>query len=85
MRRIVFTCLCLVLSGCGYNTWWNPPFTSGSNPNFPAGDSENMRRVLGEQVELAGAHDGTGRHLAGSVAAGAHLAGYRAPGLRDRA
>jgi hypothetical protein len=51
MRRIVFTCLCLVLSGCGYNTWWNPPFTSGSNPNFPAGDSENMRRVVGEQVD----------------------------------
>ena len=52
MRRIAFTCLCLVLSGCGYNTWWNPPFTSGSNPNFPAGDSENMRRVVGEQVDL---------------------------------
>ena len=51
MWRIVFTCLCLVLSGCGYNTWWNPPFTSGSNPNFPAGDSENMRRVVGEQVD----------------------------------
>ena len=26
------------------------PFTSGSNPNMPAGDSENMRRVVGEQV-----------------------------------
>ena len=51
MRRIAFTCLCLALSGCGYNTWWNPPFTSGSNPNFPAGDSENMRRVVGEQVD----------------------------------
>ena len=51
MRRIAFTCLCLALPGCGYNTWWNPPFTSGSNPNFPAGDSENMRRVTGEQVD----------------------------------
>ncbi len=51
MRRIAFTCLCLALPGCGYNTWWNPPFTSGSNPNFPAGDSENMRRVMGEQVD----------------------------------
>jgi len=51
MRRIAFTCLCVALSGCGYNTWWNPPFTSGSNPNFPAGDSENLRRVMGEQVE----------------------------------
>ena len=51
MRRIAFTCLCLALPGCGYNTWWEPPFTTGSNPNFPAGDSENMRRVTGEQVE----------------------------------
>jgi hypothetical protein len=51
MQRIVLACLCLALSGCGYNTWWNPPFTTGSNPNFPAGDSENMRRVMGEQVD----------------------------------
>jgi hypothetical protein len=51
MRRIAFSCLCLALSGCGFNTWWNPPFTTGSNPNFPAGSSENMRRVVGEQVE----------------------------------
>ncbi len=51
MRRIALTCLCLALSGCGYNTWWNPPFTTGSNPNFPAGDSENLRRVRGEQVD----------------------------------
>ena len=53
MRRIAFTCLCLSLSGCGYNTWWNPPFTSGSNPNFPGGDSENMRRVAGEDVDAS--------------------------------
>jgi hypothetical protein len=51
MRRIALTCLCLALSGCGYSTWWNPPFTTGSNPNFPAGDSENLRRVRGEQVD----------------------------------
>ncbi|HEX3401825.1 MAG TPA: hypothetical protein VHT74_16015 [Acetobacteraceae bacterium] len=51
MRRIAVSCLCLALSGCGYNTWWNPPFTTGSNPNAPVGDSENMRRVMGEQVE----------------------------------
>ncbi len=50
MRRIAFACLCLTLSGCGYNTWWNPPFSSGNNPNMPAGESENMRRVVGEQV-----------------------------------
>ena len=51
MRRIALTCLCLALSGCGYNTWWNPPFTTGSNPNMPVGNSENMRRVFGDEVE----------------------------------
>jgi hypothetical protein len=52
MRRIAFACLCLSLSGCAYNTWWNPPFTPGTNPNMPAGESENMRRVVGEQVDV---------------------------------
>lgn len=51
MRRIALASLCLALTGCGYNTWWKPPFTAGSNPNLPAGDSENMRRVMGEQVD----------------------------------
>jgi len=50
MRRFAFPCLCLVLSACDYNTWWNAPFSSGSNPNMPIGDSENMRRVIGEEV-----------------------------------
>lgn len=53
MRRIAFTCLCLALSGCGFNTWSDLPFTTGSNPNMPVGNSENMRRVQGEQVEAA--------------------------------
>jgi len=52
MQRIALACLCLALSGCGYNTWWNAPYTSGTNPNLPAGDSENMRRVLGQDVEV---------------------------------
>jgi hypothetical protein len=51
MRRFALTCLCLALAGCGYDTWWNPPFTSGYNPHLPVGDSENMRRVMGEQAE----------------------------------
>lgn len=51
MRRIAFACLCFAVSGCGYNTWSDPPFSSGSNPNRPIGDSENMRRVMGEQVQ----------------------------------
>lgn len=52
MRRIAFTCLCLALSGCGFSTWSDLPFTTGSNPNMPVGDSENMRRVVGDQVEV---------------------------------
>jgi hypothetical protein len=52
MRRIALASLCLAISGCGYDTWSNPPFSSGNNPHFPAGDSENLRRVTGEQVEM---------------------------------
>lgn len=47
MRGIVSLCLALALGGCGYNTWWNPPFTGGYNPNQPVADSENVQRVLG--------------------------------------
>jgi hypothetical protein len=51
MRPIALTCLCLALSGCGYSTWSDPPFTTGRNPNLPGGDGENMRRVMGERVD----------------------------------
>jgi hypothetical protein len=51
MRRIALASLCFTLSGCGFDTWSNPPFSSGSNPHFPLGDSENLRRVTGEQFE----------------------------------
>src|SRR5690242_4768236 len=51
MRRIALASLCFALSGCGFDTWSNPPFSSGTNPHFPIGDSENLRRVTGEQVE----------------------------------
>ena len=51
MRRIAFVCLCLGLSGCGFNTWSDAPFTTGSNPNRPVGDSENMRRAMGEPTD----------------------------------
>jgi hypothetical protein len=47
MRRIALFVLPLTLGGCAYQTWWNPPFSTGSNPHAPVGDSENMRRVLG--------------------------------------
>ena len=49
MQRIALLTLALMLSGCGYKTWWNPPFTGGSDPNLPRTDSENMRRVQGEE------------------------------------
>ena len=51
MRHIALPCLCLALAGCGYSTWSDLPFSSGTNPNFPTGDSENMRRVMGARVE----------------------------------
>jgi hypothetical protein len=51
MRRSAFICLCLALGGCGYSTWSDLPFTTGSNPHMPAGDSENMRRVIGVQTD----------------------------------
>jgi hypothetical protein len=52
MRRIVLTSLTAMLSGCGYNTWWNAPFSSGSNPNLPVTNSVNMSRVMGEGVAV---------------------------------
>jgi hypothetical protein len=49
MRRIALLGLLLTLGGCGYKTWWNPPFSGGFNPNLPVSDSENMQRVLGQE------------------------------------
>ena len=52
MRRIALLGLALALSGCGYKTWWNPPFTAGNNPNQPVGDSENLLRAKGYSPEV---------------------------------
>ena len=52
MRRIALVSLTLMLGGCGYHTWWNPPFTTGYNPNVPVTDSVNMSRVLGQGVAV---------------------------------
>jgi hypothetical protein len=49
MRRIALLGLALALSGCGYKTWWNSPFTGGFSPNQPVGDSENLLRVRGQE------------------------------------
>ena len=52
MWRTVFIGLMLLLSGCGFKTWWNTPFTGGSNPNLPVSDAENMKRVLGARTSV---------------------------------
>jgi hypothetical protein len=52
MRHFATLGLALMLGGCGYNTWWNPPFTGGYQPNAPTGDAENLLRARGEPVEL---------------------------------
>ena len=49
MQRFASLILALMLSGCGYKTWWNPPFTGGYNPNLPASDAENVSRVRGQE------------------------------------
>ena len=45
-------CLTLPLAACG-DTWWNPPFSGGYNPHLPAGNSDNMRRAMGEAAPTA--------------------------------
>lgn len=54
MRPIAFLALLLTLTGCGggFNTWHDLPFSTGSNPNLPAGSSENLRRVMGETANV---------------------------------
>ncbi len=51
MRRIALVSLTM-LSGCGYHTWWNPPFTTGYSPNTPVTNSVNMSRVKGQDVAV---------------------------------
>lgn len=52
MRPIASLALALLLSGCGYKTWWNPPFTGGFSPNKPVSAIENMGRVQGEEPSV---------------------------------
>ncbi len=44
--------LTLPLTGCG-DTWWNPPLTGGFSPHLPVADSDNMRRVMGQDAPTA--------------------------------
>jgi hypothetical protein len=52
MWRIALFGLVLSVAGCGAETWNSLPFTTGSNPNRPTGESENLRRVMGEAVPV---------------------------------
>jgi hypothetical protein len=52
MRRFTTLGLALMLAGCGYNTWWNPPLTAGYQPYAPTGDAENLLRAKGNTVDL---------------------------------
>jgi hypothetical protein len=52
MRQLALLSVLCLLSGCGYKTWWNPPLTSGSNPNRPQATSENLNRVEGGQAAV---------------------------------
>lgn len=53
MRRIALLGLALMLSGCGFKTWWNPPLTGGYSPNTPATESQNVLRAKGTATDLA--------------------------------
>ena len=52
MRRIALLSLTPMLAGCGYNTWWNAPFTTGRSPNTPVQTSENLARAAGRGVAV---------------------------------
>ncbi len=52
MWRIALFGLVLSVAGCGADTWASAPFTTGTNPNRPPGDSENLRRAMGEIVPV---------------------------------
>ena len=52
MRRLVLLGGCVALSGCAFPMWHHLPFTAGTDPYSPNGDSENLRRAKGEIVEV---------------------------------
>lgn len=42
----------LTLSGCAFQEWDRLPYFAGSDPYAPRGDTENMRRALGQPVAV---------------------------------
>lgn len=55
MRRTLTLGLLVLLPGCtGFGTFLDHTFTApGTNPNLPMADSENVRRSLGQQIDVA--------------------------------
>jgi len=55
MRRTVTLGLLVLLPGCtGFGTFLDHTLTlPGENPNLPMADSENVRRALGQQIDVA--------------------------------
>jgi hypothetical protein len=50
MRRVVLFGLLLSLAGCsGFGDFLSDTHTFRNNPNMPPGDSENLKRVIGEE------------------------------------
>ncbi len=54
MRRTLTLGLLVLLPGCtGFGTFLDHTFTRpGENPNLPMADSENVRRSLGQQIDV---------------------------------
>jgi hypothetical protein len=84
MRPIVSLGLALALSGCGFQTWWNPPFTAGSNPNMPVSDSPNMQRILGERSPVEPITSEPGDIWPGQITTAPTLQDIERTGLQSR-
>jgi hypothetical protein len=52
MRLIALFATLLLLSGCGFGDFLSDTHTFRSDPNSPLGNSENMRRVEGQVVDV---------------------------------
>jgi hypothetical protein len=53
MRNFATLLLGLAVAGCGSNTWWNPPFAEGFEPNRPMDDGANIRRAMGSTPAMS--------------------------------
>ncbi|MBS0638439.1 MAG: hypothetical protein U1E70_24610 [Acetobacteraceae bacterium] len=84
MRPIVLLGLALTLSGCGFKTWWHPPFTGGTNPNMPVSDSPNMQRILGNRSTVDPIISEPGDIWPGQIASSPTLQDLEKTGVQSR-